>query len=258
MKKIVTIILAVLILTPVLLMSGCAEVGPSVTRQYSFTDFTRVQVGSAFQVEITPSNTYSISITAPENWFEHMTVEKASGTLEVGLSFGFWNFWHNIGARPKLVVTMPALEILDMSGATTGTAKGFKSAKDFKLELSGASTADIDIEAYDTSVTVSGASHLNGQLEAHDIRLNISGASTVTLDGTMNNLNLQVSGASHATLDKLNGNDARIELSGASHASVSIDGTMDVFLSGASSLQYTGNPILGTVDITGASSLQRK
>ncbi len=258
MKKILVALIAILVLMPVLL-GGCTEAaGPTVTRQYSYTDFTRVQVGSAFQVNITPGDTYSISITAPENYFEHTTVEKASNTLEVGIKFGFWGFLQNISGRPKLEVTMPALEILDMSGASTGTAKGFKSTKDFKLQLSGASSADIDVEAYDTSMTVSGASHLTGRLVAHDVRVNLSGASTTTLDGTINDLNLQVSGASHATLDGLEGKNARAELSGASSAVVSVKGTMDVFLSGASHLQYTGNPSLGTVDITGASSIGRK
>jgi hypothetical protein len=257
MKKILMVLAAILIMAPILLLGGCERPGKTITQEYSLANFTRVQVGSAFQVEITPSDIYSVSVTAPENWFAHMTVEKASDTLEVSMNWGSWNFWH-MTTQPKLKVTMPELEVLDISGAVEGTARGFESAKDFKLNISGASHLDMDIEAYDTSITISGASELKGDIDAHDVRLNLSGASNTTLNGTINNLNLQVSGASHATLDGLKGQDGRIELSGASHASISNDGIIDVFLSGASTLEFSGNPLLGTVDITGASSMHRQ
>jgi hypothetical protein len=58
--------------------------------------------------------------------------------------------------------------------------------------------------------------------------------------------------------DSVTNNDANIELSGASHASLEINGKLDVSLSGASSLGYGGNPTLGRLDVTGASSIKQK
>ncbi|MBN1367263.1 MAG: DUF2807 domain-containing protein [Dehalococcoidales bacterium] len=258
MKKTLIILTAILIIIPVLLLGGCKRPGSEITKAYSLSDFTRVQVDSAFEVIITPSDTYSISITAPENWFDRITVEKVGDTLEVGANIRFWLFWGSWRNHVILEVAMPELEAIDISGASSGTVKGFESAKDFRLNLSGASSLDMDIEAYDISLTVSGASKLKGDLKAHDVRMNISGASSVEIDGTINNLNLQVSGASSATLDNLEGHDGRIEISGASHAIVAVTGVIDVFLSGASSLEYTGNPQMGTVDISGASSMSRQ
>lgn len=258
MKKVFMVLAVIIIITPVLLLGGCRPSGPTVTRDYSITDFNRVQVSSAFEIEITQADTYSISVTAPENWFEYIDVEKTVQTLEIGMDIKFWGFWNRMTAQPKVIITMPSLEILDMSGATSGLVRGFESAQDFRLNLSGASRLDMEIAAYDTSLTISGASELSGQLDAHDVRINLSGASSTELAGTINNLNLQVSGASHADLEEFPGQDARVELSGASNATVSIDGTLDIFLSGASELKYTGNPMLGSVDITGASSMHRK
>jgi len=257
MKKLLCI-LGILVLSLPLLVSCESSPGPSITRQYDLTDFTNVNVSSAFEVKITPSDTYSVSVTAPQDWFDDINVDRSGNVLEVGLDWG-WGFWRNLGSnRPSVKITMPELYVLEMSGATHGNVTGFQSTHDFKVSLSGASILDLSIEAYDTSLTVSGASQISGPLKAHDIRLNVSGASTAKLTGTGNNLNLQVSGASHATLDDLNVKDARAEVSGASRAVVSPAGNLDIYVSGASTLEYTGNPVIGTLDVTGGSSVKHQ
>ena len=52
--------------------------------------------------------------------------------------------------------------------------------------------------------------------------------------------------------------NADIELSGASNGTVNLDGTLNADLSGASHLYYAGEPTLGDIDISGASSISRK
>ena len=236
MKKLVLVLASLLISFP-LLLTACSNPGPSETKQYNFADFTGVQAGGAFDVVITPLSTYSVSISAPQNWFKHMTIKKSGSTLEVGMNFGFWDFWRNLGSKPKLEVSMPKLD---------------------NLNLSGASSADVDIGAYDTSIAVTGASHATGILNINDLTLDVSGASNITLSGTGNNLNLKVYGASGADLGNLQVKDAMVELRGASHGTVDASGKLDINASGASSLSYVGNPTIGTIDVTGASSIHQK
>jgi hypothetical protein len=47
-------------------------------------------------------------------------------------------------------------------------------------------------------------------------------------------------------------------LSGASHAVINLTGTLNVNASGASSLQYIGEPTLGNIITSGASTVNRK
>jgi hypothetical protein len=61
-----------------------------------------------------------------------------------------------------------------------------------------------------------------------------------------------------ADLEKLPVKDARAEVSGASRGTVDAYGKLDVYVSGASNLYYVGNPAMGIIDITGASSIHRK
>ncbi len=82
MKKAIIIPLISVLLTLGLLV-GC---GPMRTQTYDYTGFTRVDVGYAFRVEITQSDSYSISITAPENLFNVIQVSKEGQALKIGLT----------------------------------------------------------------------------------------------------------------------------------------------------------------------------
>jgi hypothetical protein len=260
MKKSIIAVAATLAIVQAIFGMGCIpNAGPDVTQQYEGTGFTNIQVSGGFEVEVTPASQYSVSVTVPENWLKDLNVENTNGTLKVNFDWDdiVWNGW-NVNHQPKLQVSMPELKILDVSGATMATAKGFQTAEDFKLVVSGASKVDFDIEAYDTSVTVSGASKATGQLKAHDVKINLTGASTTDINGNAESVNLQSSGASSAKLNNFTVADARVELSGASHAGVALTGGMDVFLSGASSLDYFGNPQIGHISITGASTMNHK
>ena len=53
---VITLALITFLLLPVV---GCV---PTSTQTYSYTDFTRIEVGYGFQVELVQSNSYSISI----------------------------------------------------------------------------------------------------------------------------------------------------------------------------------------------------
>ena len=241
-----------------LLLTGCDSSGPVTTKQYDLAGFTGVRAGNAFKIDINQSNTYSVSIDAPQDWFDHIKVEKSGSNLEVSIDWGFWGFWHGFSNKAGLHVTMPELDSLDISGAATCNATGFSSAHDFNLNLSGACTANLNIKAFDASLTVSGASKLNGQLNMNDIRLNLSGASQADLMGTQSNMNLDCSGASQAKLRDLPAKDVRVELSGASSATITTSGTLDIFVSGASHLDYYGKPSIRQLNISGESKVQQQ
>lgn len=76
-----------------LLLSGCESVlvsrsgdkgtGEIETRQFTVTEFTSVDIGSAFSYEIGQADTYSVSITANSNMFEELKVAKVGQTLKI-------------------------------------------------------------------------------------------------------------------------------------------------------------------------------
>ena len=254
--------IALVLISALLLFAGCAfgsmsGSGNPETRQYDITGFTAVEAGWAFQVTVTRSNTYSISVTIDDNLFDNLIVNKSGSTLRIRLKAGY--IYTSYTARVE--ITMPDIQSIDLSGAATAQVSGFNSSKGFKAAASGASTLTMTEMVFGGNVRmdVSGASHINGSISTGgDADLSASGASFITLSGSANDLNGNASGASHLSLDDFNVNNARIDLSGASSGTVNLEGTLNADVSGASHLQYIGQPKLGDISTSGGSGISQK
>jgi hypothetical protein len=244
-KGLAAILIALIVIAVVLIVVGAVfafiifywSTGNPTTREYTNTGFTSIDVGSAFQVDVKQADTFSIKITAGERVFDRITVTQDGDTLKIDVTPGlpFFGVFDT-----KAEITMPTMEAVTLSGATSGKMDGFSSDSQFTAKISGASSLDM------TSIAVG------------DLTVELSGASRLTGQGTGGNLVSEVSGASNMELENFQVNDVNVNLSGASHAVVNPTGTLNVDASGASSLQYVGNPTLGTVNTSGASTVNRK
>lgn len=211
--------------------------GNTVTKDYDLAGFTRVAAGSAFQVEVNQGEQFAVAITVDDNLVEHLDVEKSGDTLRIYLqprvSLSFTRI------TLKASVTMPKLEGLELSGATRTVVSGFESEGPLDVEVSGAST-------------------LRGDIGCDRARIEASGASTVELEGAATDANLEASGASTLRLDDFPVTNANVNVSGASRANVNVSGKLNGEASGASTVQYTGNPSSVKVNTSGASSVREK
>ncbi len=258
-KAIVAVLMAVFVLSG--LFAGCVGgviigSGNLDSQQMDFTGFTRIEVGSAFEVDIVQSDSYHVSITADDNLFEHIQVSQAGETLKVGLKplSGY------VSGTLRAEITMPALTGLHLSGATRGSVEGFSSPEDFDLDLSGASSLHMsDMAASDIKFDLSGASSVSGNITATgDGHFDLSGASRIGLAGSASDIVIEASGASSVNLADLPVNNANVRLSGASQATVNLDGRLDANLSGASRLSYTGEPTLGNISTSASSTVSKR
>jgi len=260
MKRKIAIAAMILVLASLMPLVSCEKVlideieGPVTTRQYDFTDFTAIEIGDAFELEVTAADTWSVAITAREGLFDRINVSQHGDTLKIDLE----NFLLNLDRSGTATITMPELRELDLSGAVEASASGFVSGQDLGVHLSGASRLDIDAETGKFDAELSGASQLNGSLTATASDISLSGASEIKLEGSGGDIKINGSGASEAELADFPVDNADIDLSGASQVSLDISGRLDVSLSGASRVEYSGNPTLGDTDISGGSVLERK
>ena len=258
-KFVISAILAVMLVTSISL-SGCVLgkviTGSKnlVTEEFDFSDFTRVEVGSAFEVEITQSSSYSVSITADDNLFDFVQVSTDGKTLKIRLKSGY----NYLSTTTRAKITMPELYGLGLSGAAKGVVIGFNSSGDFELGLSGASSLNMsDMSSGDIRIGLSGASRVTGDITASgDAQFNLSGASKLELIGSANDVLIRASGASSLELAEFPADNIDVSLSGASNATVNLDGRLDAGLSGASNLRYIGEPTIGNLDISGGSGLK--
>jgi len=214
---------------------GLVGSGNLETEDYAFASFTEVEIGSAFEFEVKQSSSYGINITADDNVMDYVQVSQDGQTLKIRLG---------TVPIPRLVtlrasVTMPQLRGLTVSGASRGTVSGFNS------------TDDLD-------VTVSGASRVTGDITTGNVEFDVSGASTIQLEGSADNMTATVSGASTCNLADFPVYDADVNISGASTGTINLDGRLDANVSGASTLLYIGDPTMGDINTSGASTISRK
>jgi hypothetical protein len=218
---------------------GLVGSGNLDTEVYAFSDFTEVEIGSAFEFEVEQSGSYSINITADDNVMDYVQVSMDGQTLKIGLRTGLGIFLGPVSATLRASVTMPQLRQFTASGASHGTVSGFSS------------TEDLDF-------TVSGASTVTGDITARNVQFGISGASTIQLEGSANDIDANVSGASRLNLDDFTVNNVDVNFSGASSGTVNLNGRLDANLSGASTLWYIGEPTATDINTSGASTVSKK
>lgn len=241
-KAVSSLLIVILVVAVVVVAIGAFAIyywflpGNLKTETMEFSDFTAIEVGSAFEITITKADTYNVKITAGERVFDRIQVTQTGDTLKIEVTPGFI-----LGTfSAKAEITMPVLDKLVLSGATKGTANGFKGTKQFVVNLSGASSIELT------------------NFELGNVDAELSGASHLTAVGTGNDLVSDVSGASNLDLTNFLVNDANVSLSGASHATVKLDGRLDVEASGASSMEYIGEPTLGNINTSGLSTVKKK
>jgi hypothetical protein len=208
--------------------------GQITTTNYPLAGFECVEAGSSFDVHIQPGEKFAVTVTTDSNLIEDLSVTQDGKWLRLGTRSAV-----NISPT-KLVanITMPSLTDISASGATHFDLGSFK-MDNFEVRASGASRIDGDIHAQ------------RGYLDC-------SGASEVTLSGEILSLTLKGSGASRLNCSKLMASKTDVDLSGASNADVNAREQMDYDLSGASDLNYAGNPRIGQSQCSGASNASRK
>jgi RNA polymerase sigma factor (sigma-70 family) len=203
--------------------------GKSVTKEMKVTDFSKVEAGAAFHVELVKGDGFSVKITADDNLIDEVSVVKDGSTLRLGLKPHNRSFQNS---HWKATIAMPSLEGIRLDAASQGTIKGFES-KSFTANLGA-------------------ASRLSGDIKAEKVTLAAQAASKLKLEGSAKNGALSADGASSLDLQDFVLAQAEVKLAGASKATINVTEKLDYNVSGASNLTYRGNPTIGTKVKTGA------
>lgn len=216
-------------------VSGVRGSGDLVTVDERVSGFDSLNISTSFEVDIIQSQTYSLVVRVDDNIEQYLVIDQRGDTLFLGLEEG--RTYTNVALEAQ--ISMPSLRNLELSGASKANFTQFVSSDPFE-------------------VAASGASDVRGDIEAGDVTIDLSGASDLRLSGAGRDLVLDASGSSKVDLEQFPVNDARLDLSGSSEAIVNVSGVLNVSASGASDVTFVGEPQLGDVETSGASSIQRK
>jgi len=187
-------------------------------KEFSIIDFDRLEIGSALDVRVEQSSTYSIEVTGDRRNIDDLQVLKTGSTLVIKFEDSS-NRIHDT----YVTIKMPDLQGAILSAASTSKINGFESDKDIDLMISGASVCQFDA-GY------------------REVNLTLSGASSLLMSGLGDEINAEVSGASVLTAFDYPVREASIDVSGASSGKVTVTDELKAIASGASVLIYRGNP----------------
>jgi hypothetical protein len=223
------------------------------TWEMDFADFTYIEVSSGFDVDIIQSDSYSVTITANENLFDYFEIRQDEETLYIRLKRANYNY---INTRLEATITLPELRSLELEGASRGRISGFSSTNPLRLESKGASFLEIEaVKAGDTEFYISDASHITGSIETANCSFELEEDSIIELTGSGNDAVIIGTDARSVRLTEFPIINAEIRLAGVDNATITLSGRLDVRLSGASTLYYSGNPTLGNINVSDNSKM---
>lgn len=230
------------LMATVLVLTSCENdsiraSGEVTTREFSFSGYSALEVGGAFEVFVQFSDIdKSVRIEANENLQDRLVVRVDGNTLEIRPENNL-NIRGN--ATLRAFITTNNLSGIDLSGATTLTL--------------------VDEWVVDSGdLRLSGASNLTGEVTASELEIRMSGSSDIDLFGTVEELYADLSGSSDLRDFDLQVQRLDMDLSGSSDAFLSVNESIEIDASGSSSLNYRGTPQIIRQNLSGGSELNQR
>ncbi|MEP4092816.1 DUF2807 domain-containing protein [Reichenbachiella sp.] len=206
---------------------------------FDIENFDEIEVRGIYNVYLTQGDDYKIEVKGRERYRRDVLIKKYGDVLEIDMSGKKWDLLKDLDDdfRLDVFITMPELEKLSSKGLCYYEIKDFKTGN-LEIELSGASSADIN-------------------LTAAELQIYLNGASSMNLDGRAVYLEADVSGASTLKAYDLKASTVEVSASGASNARVNADKRLSVDASGLSTVRYQGDADVNIINEDELSTVRR-
>lgn len=181
-----------------------AQAGETVSKTYDLNDFSAIEIGGAYQLDVKIGGDYSVTLSGPEEEMARAEAVVRDGALTLGTKKRIRGVKHHGDHESVLaVVTMPALDRLAVSGVV-----------------------DADISGVDAGA----------------FKVNLSGVGEVTIAGRCGALDARVSGVGELKARELECLTAAVALSGMGEASVFAREAANAEVSGMGEINIYGSP----------------
>jgi hypothetical protein len=249
--------------------------GDVVTEKRDVSGFDSVDVCCGMVLILTQGESESLEIEADDNFMEEILTTVENETLNIR-----YQTTSNVNYRPTQPVRLylKAVDVSKVSISGGGELKNESLSSDrFVLDISGGGSAQIGtLTVDDISLRVSGGGeidadtiqtemisiHMSGggkadikALTADTLTLESSGGGRTEIAGAITGGNIDLSGGSNFDGKELTSKEMIFSSSGGGHSTIWVDDSLEVTLSGGSSLGYYGSPGNLREELSGGSSL---
>lgn len=165
------------------------ELGEIQTKNIHVEHFTNIVNNGSANVHYVPSNTYEVTVSAPEKIMPYITVSAKDGVLSISQDEDEWRNSNNYviyngrGSSVEVWVKAPSFNAVNLLGSGDFDMKGRLAATDFSAYTSG--SGDIDLDSINATGTLkvqtlgSGDIKLGKYLQAQTVELTSSGSGDI-------------------------------------------------------------------------------
>lgn len=231
MKKILIIAIVSMYCTACNQMSGNGNI---VSEDRKIGNFTGIEAGEAFEVELRNGEVVKVRVEADDNLINLVETKVDGNVLKITFKSG--SSINN--GHVKVFITAPEINYIYMSGAASATIKDIlKNKEKIKLEASGASS-------------------INGELESPEVETEASGAATINISGRTQKYIAESSGSATTKSSQLLSETTTASASGAANLHVFSSISLKADASGASNIHYKGGGST-VIKTSGAASCEK-
>ena len=236
-----TIKLSILAVLAALTFSSCTKnrikgTGPTVTETYQATNFSKVDLSIAAEVNYVKGADYSVEVLAQENVQDRMKIDKIGDVLCISMKPNTNLIIHD---DITINITSPEFDGADISGSGCIYVTGDYTATNVSADISGSGKIDIE------------------NLEMTRLDIDISGSGQITIDnGLTDRIDTDISGSGKIYIDNVEAKEVKTSTSGSGLTQVWATESLDVDISGSGDVYYNGNPAIDA-DIAGSGKLRQ-
>ena len=199
----------------------------------SLEGFVDVDSSGAFDVRVEHGDTYSVAVAIDANLLPFLETRVVEGTLRIGSHYHL----EHVLPGPHVMVRMPTVAGATLSGSGRLAVLSVHEMRPVTVRLSGSGNVDFDGTAPAVTVHLDGSGDVNLAGSTERVALDLAGS------GTIDATNLIAAAGS-------------IDLDGSGNVRATINGPVDVSLSGSGDIDLFGNVSIQRSSKSGSGSIR--
>lgn len=215
-----------------------------MTRDTSVAPFHALTVSGGVKVRLVQDPvSEKISITGPDNFVPHVTLNVEDGVLHIGSDLASGRMLRMTDGDIKVEVHAREITAVSLAGSVEFECDGLDlPGKDFAAALAGSGELDLGfLNAASVSVAVAGSAEVDiDRLTAGDVDMSVAGSGEISVDGMdVDEVNAEVGGSGEVDLNgKAEKASYKVTGSGEIDASELTCGTTATKVGGSGSIRY--------------------
>ena len=216
-------------------LSGCFGVSGNGERERETRDhsgFVAIENEGELNVQVRRADAFRVSVSIDSNLLDNVKTRVRGDTLVIDNNVNLVD----IVSGPHLLIEMPELRSVHLSGSGDLDAAGFDEANSVRFEQSG--SADLRFEGAATRLAAT-----------------ITGSGDLQLVGTADFLDIRILGSGYVDARDLDAAEARLQIDGSGDIDATVHGEVDAEINGAGDVNLYGDVNLVRADEDGSGDI---